>query len=75
MSDQQIKKVLDIITNGHVDSLIRTYVPTGKPAPDVDPLTPPPFEIGGPAGMPSSGNGKAESLGGAKPGNKSGTTK
>lgn len=56
MSDaKQIKQPIEIAAGGRDDALIRTYVPTGTPAPDVNPLASPPFEIGGPAGQPVNG--------------------
>jgi hypothetical protein len=47
------------------DKSIETYFPTPSPKPDVDPFSPPPFDIGGPAGQPSGGDsGQQQGSGG-----------
>jgi hypothetical protein len=57
-NEKQIKPPNKIAAGGRNDALIRTFAPTQDPGADVNPLVPPPFEIGGPAGRPANGSGQ-----------------
>ena len=64
--DEMFKGLIEKVAgSGDLDKMIKTYVPTPSNTPDVDPLSRPPFDIGGPAGQPTGGSSEqAQGTGG-----------